>query len=265
MREDISDKLQKNYWNSLSGEYFSITSIDRSDFHYGPQIPGEKDLKLLNFLKPGMSALELGCGGAQNSIWLWKRGVSCTAVDISEEQIAHACALAEQAGASVDFHIAGIEDFLASAKPEAYDFVHSSHAFEFIKNPASAILLTSRTLKPGGYVMISSVHPLFNGDWISVEYTNDDGACISEDGQFIRNYFEPPDDIRDDDNGHAVSRAYPVSMWFDWFSEAGLRVCAVKEPRAVKKAPYTSDGWANHDGQLDAIPSTVIFLAAKLP
>ena len=32
---------------------------------------------------------------------------------------------------------------------------------------------------------------------------------------------------------------------------------------AVRDAPYTSDAWADHGGQLDRIPSTLVLLGRK--
>jgi hypothetical protein len=69
--------------------------------------------------------------------------------------------------------------------------------------------------------------------------------------------------MRDEDGFHVVSRAYPVSAWFDWLTAAGLIVTAIKEPAAIDDAPYSSDDWASHEGQLDVIPSTLILVAKK--
>ena len=90
----------------------------------------------------------------------------------------------------------------------------------------------------------------------------EDGGSERE-GQFLVDYFNPPDDIRDESGEHVVSRAYPVSSWFKWLREAGLEVTALEEPAAIADAPYSSDDWAAHGGQLDVIPSTVIFVAKK--
>ena len=47
------------------------------------------------------------------------------------------------------------------------------------------------------------------------------------------------------------------------FRAAGLEVTALLEPPATPDAPYTSDDWANHGGQLDRIPSTVILVGVR--
>ncbi len=265
MREKIMDSLQAGYWDSISDTYQRITRISCLDFHYGPQIPGESALQILPTFEPGMTALELGCGGAQNSVWLAKQGVACTAMDISEAQIANARKIALANAVSIRLQQGRLERFKNFVGDEAFDFVHSSHAMEFVEHPSDIIRDMVSCLKKGGTLMISTVHPLYNGDWICGEY-HEDEACEDAlgDGLFLKSYFEPPDDIRDEDGEHVISRAHPVSSWFKWLRAAGLDVLSIEEPAAIENAPYTSDDWANHEGELDAIPSTVIFVA-RLP
>ena len=86
---------QRRYWNAIAADYRAITRIDGSDFHYGPLLPGERKLRLLPPLTPGMTALELGCGEGQNSLYLARLGLQCTALDISEAQLSYARADAD--------------------------------------------------------------------------------------------------------------------------------------------------------------------------
>lgn len=265
-RERSDPRRQGAYWDALSDDYARITRIDTGDFHYGPQIPGESALHLLPPLGPGSRALELGCGGGQNSVWLARRGVACTALDISERQLDHARLVAAHAGAEVDFRRAALEDFDSVLPPRArYDLVHSSHALEFADSPARIVRAMAARAKRGGMVLVSTVHPVYNGEWIDGTFEDENGETCGEagPGMFLENYFEPPDDVRDDECGHVVSRAWPVSAWFRWFVEAGLRVVALEEPPAVPDAPYTSDDWAAHGGELDRIPSTLVIAGVK--
>lgn len=265
-RRSVSPARQREYWDALAPEYARITRIRTDDFHYGPQIPGERELRLLPPLDPGSSALELGCGGGQNSVYLATRGVRCEALDISERQLANARALAAHANVRVEFRRASLEDFAsAPPPPRSFDLVHSSHALEFVEDPGAVVRAMAAAAKRGGTVLVSTVHPLFNGDWIEGEWEDESGrgAGAAGSGIFLRDYFSPPDDVRDDAFGHAVSRAWPVSAWFGWFRAAGLEVTALLEPPATTDAPYTSDDWADHGGELDRIPSTVILLGRK--
>ena len=265
MRERIDAKRQSGYWDAIADEYQSFTRIRCDDFHYGPQIPGESALRLLPKFRPGMTALELGCGGAQNSVWLAKRGVVCTAMDVSSAQLAHAARLCREQGVAVRLAQAGFADFGRHLKArERFNFVHTSHAIEFVEDPAAAVAAMAARLKRGGTLMVSTVHPVYNGEWTAFEMETGRGRRTKPvDGLFLSSYFEPPDDVRDENGVHVVSRAHPVSSWFRWLKAAGLQVTALEEPAAIADAPYTSRDWADHGGQLDAIPSTVIFTARR--
>lgn len=266
-RETIEPDRQRAYWDALAPVYAAITRIREDDFHFGPQIPGDRELRILPDLPPGATALELGCGGGQNSVFLAAgRGLRCTALDVSEAQLSRARARAAAAGAAVEFLRSPIEGFEAAVGPDRrFDLVHSSHALEFVEDPAAAVRAMARAAKPGGWVVVSTVHPLFNGQWIEGEFEDEDGRDAGDAGAglFLPNYFSPPDDVRDDAFGHAVSRAWPVSAWFGWFRDAGLSVERLAEPAATADAPYTSDDWADHGGQLDRIPSTIVLLGRK--
>jgi len=312
MRSPILDSDSRSYWDALAPQYRRITRISCADFHYGPQIPGEKVLKILPPLKAGMSALELGCGGAENSVWLARRGLKCDAFDISEAQLEQARKIAAKRKVDINLFQASLSDFRANAirpynsdsvgangiRPK-YDFLHSSHAMEFAADPAAVVRDMAAVMKPGAWLMISTVHPLYNGEWMEMEEETTPpfghpsaGGEISlnpptrnsppaegcpkggvvgkcEDtfrhGLFLTNYFSPPDDIRDEFGEHIISRAHSISDWFKWSKAAGLSVEDLRDPPAVKNAPYTSDDWAEAaDGHLSAVPSTVIFLVRKL-
>ncbi len=255
-------EMQRAYWDGLSDRYQRVMEISTEDFHYGPQIPGESRLRLLPALRPGMRALEIGCGGGQNSVWLARQGVLCDAFDISAEQLRHARALARREGVQIAFAKGELDRWPACFKGP-YDLVHSSHALEFADNPAGVIARAAGALASGGTLVISTVHPLYNGEWVEGIDENDrpDGM-----GLFLRNYFRPPDDIRRKRGKiEVISRAYPVSSWFKWMRDAGLDVVALEEPAELQggKPPYTNADWADNAGELAAIPGTIILVARR--
>lgn len=255
--------LQESYWDGLADRYQRLMHIATDDFHYGPQIPGERDLRLLPKFQPGQTALELGCGAAQNSIWLAKQGVVCTAIDLSAEQLRHARALAKSAEVKIRLLRAPLERYAQKIKTR-FDFIHSSHAMEFVDDPAKLVAQMADHLLPGGTLMISTTHPLFNGEWVEGldDQGNPDGM-----GLFLRDYFAPPDDVRlQGKRVVVISRAYPVSSWFTWVRAAGLEVVHLAEPAALPEdvtPPYTSKDWSHHEGQLYAIPGTLIIVARR--
>lgn len=252
---------QKRYWNAISSEYRRVTRIDAGDFHYGPRIAGESKLRLLPKPYPGMNALELGCGGAQNSIWLARQGVDCSAVDISEAQLACAKQDAQIAGVTLNLFCSSLEAFESI---ETFDWVHSSHAMEFVADPLSILYKMVRWLKPGGTLMISTVHPIYNGEWFYAEDADDESKGTW--GRFIPNYFYPVADVREQPDGVGepiVSRAWPIGQWFAWIKQSGLVLESLLEPQADPESAYSSDAWEDDDGEAEAIPTTLILVAKK--
>ena len=93
----------EQYWNEIADAYQAETVISTDDFHYGPLIAGDSTLKLLPETLQGLDCLEVGCGGAQNSIYLAKHGAECPAVDISKKQLQFARRLAKRSDVGIRF------------------------------------------------------------------------------------------------------------------------------------------------------------------
>ncbi len=255
---------QQLYWNTLAPQYRALTRIRSDDFHYGPRLPGESTLRLLPPLQPGDHALELGCGAAQNSIHLARRGLHCTAVDISQAQLAFAAQDAARAGVRLDLTQSPLETY-TPPPGRRYPLIHSSHALEFLADPGDLIRRASQWLTPGGTLLISTVHPVYNGEWIYAEDPEDpdQGAW----GRFLTSYFHPQDDVREQPGGGPPlirSRAWPVSQWFTWIKQARLTLTHLAEPPPDPNPAYSSDAWEDDDGEALAIPTTLI-LAATAP
>jgi len=252
--------LQQEYWDKLADTYHKLNRISVDDFHYGPMIPGESELKLLPPLKKKQKALELGCGGAQNSIWLARQGLTCMAIDVSGAQIEHARVNARETQTKIRFSKQPIERAVRLIK-EKFDLIHTSHALQFVIDPEQIIGSMARLLNRGGTVVISTVHPLFHGKWI-----DDDGNdSRRKSGVLVSDYFAPPDDLRHEGRQIiARSRAYAVSQWFEWLRAANLEVTALAEPRVEEEglnAPYISRAWKQHLPMLRVVPGTLIFVA----
>lgn len=257
---EMDEGAQASYWNAISDMYREITRIDDQDFHYGPLLAGESELQLLPPLKAGMTSLELGCGEGQNSRWLARQGLHCVAVDISEGQLAYARKDAEAEGLEIDFRCASVEQFDPAGA--TFDLITSSHAFEFVAEPFEQVKRIAGWLKPGGTLMISTVHPVYNGEWVSAE--EEDGSETW--GRLLINYFRPIDDVREQPTGEGVpviSRAYPVSAWFNAFRAAGLVVERLEEPPASKTPAYASEDWLEAMDECTAVPTTIILVGRK--
>jgi len=177
-----------SYWDEISEAYQSLTEISTEEFHFGPLLPGDNILKIIPFNASSKRCLELGCGGAQNSIYLSKHGASCTALDISERQIAYALDLAKKENQKIDLLCTSMEE------PEGlkgeFDFVHSVYALPFSENPGKVFQTASDFLVEGGVFLLAAPHPLMQTDTLEVD---------GEFGIFIPDYFNPPTDIRFDE------------------------------------------------------------------
>jgi len=221
-------------------------------------LPGDSQLDILPEIAENTTCLELGCGAAQNSICLARRGARCTAIDISSAQIEHAKQLAQHHGVEISLQCAALED--EDAWPEGqYDFVHSVYALPFVDDPESFIRRAAARVAPGGTLLISTQHPVFAAEWLELE--------DEEMGLFLPSYFDPPEDLRQTATGELIgSSAYPISRVSEWIHSAGLRNLRLWEPEplpmeAIDQAPYHSPAWKELHPKLAAAPVSIIYTA----
>ncbi len=256
----------RGYWNSIAGKYRSAIKISLDDFHYGPLIPGDSALKLLPGMLGGLRCLELGCGRAQNSVFLARKGAVCEASDISESQLEGASALAAESGVEIKFHRSAMEDLPSSTG--SFDLVHSAYALDFCEDPKAALTKAASLVKPGGSFLLSVGHPLFSGVWLELK----DG----EEGLFLKDYFNPAPDLRKDKAGRETVRATfrPVSETANMLLDAGFSIERMLEPRAEipedaspeelsRIAPYWSKGWLSYSKELSRIPVVAVFKCVR--
>ncbi len=251
-------RAQKQYWDQIADDYQRLTEIATDDFHFGPLLPGDRQLGILPEVAPGTTCLELGCGAAQNSICLAKQGATCTAIDISPKQIKHARALTEQHGVSIDLQCLPLEDTGAWPKGP-FDLVHSVYALPFVAKPEAFIKRAAESVAPGGTLVLATQHPVFAAEWLELE--------DEEMGLFLPSYFDPPDDLRETETGDIIgSSAYPISTVSEWIHHAGLRDLRLWEPPplpidALDTAPYHSPAWKDLHPKLAAAPVAIIYRA----
>jgi len=254
---------QSIYWDDIADLYQSETHISTTDFHFGPLLPGDAQLRALPPVAPGMRCLEIGCGAAQNSIYLASLGAACTAIDISSEQLRHARIHADEAGATIELIHCPMEE-IAQRNLKPFDFIHSVFALCFSDHPDEVIRQSAALLKPGGHLLVSARHPLFAGEWLEV-----DGEGM---GTFLPDYFAPPDEERElPGSGSIRSRAYPISTLAEWIVQAGLQlerflepqpIDAISNPQRLQRIPYYSEDWLTLYQRLKHTPIAAIYLAS---
>jgi SAM-dependent methyltransferase len=149
----------RSSWNTISTSYQANARISTHDVHYGPFAPGERELGLLGEVY-GKRVLEVGCGGGQNAVALARWGASCTGLDPSAAQLAHARRLAREIGIDVEF-VDGVAENLAAFPDESFDLVLSSYAFDYVADLRLAYREAWRVLKLGGIFVFCLSHPWF--------------------------------------------------------------------------------------------------------
>ncbi|MHA1975497.1 MAG: class I SAM-dependent methyltransferase [Candidatus Hodarchaeales archaeon] len=164
----MSNEKNRQSWNKLSEYYQSSTGISLTDIHYAPYSPGEKKIKIIGDVK-GLDVVELGCGGGQIAIVLSKMGAnSVTALDISDQQLAHARKLAERENTDITFHQGDME-ILSEFHDSSFDLIVSVHAISYVSNLQNVFSEISRILRPNGRVVICTIHPLQYVLWEALE------------------------------------------------------------------------------------------------
>lgn len=258
------------YWDAVSATYQATTRISTRDFHYGPLLPGDRELGLLPDDLAGLRCLEVGCGAGQNSMVLARRGADCTAIDISAKQLDAGRALATAEGLDIDFRLADMDE-LAGRISGVFDLVHSTYALPFARNQEALIRTCRDLLVPGGQFLLTTAHPLYSGEWVDID-DDEEG-----EGLLLSDYFHPPDDVRIDvdDLSEIRMRSVPISTLTEWLRTAGFRLDRLQEPEPVTlplltedeirdRVPYESDAWRELYPVLQRIPVVVILSATRV-
>jgi SAM-dependent methyltransferase len=103
-------------------------------------------------LSPG-TAVDLGCGAGQNSLWLARQGWHVTGIDLAPTAIRSATLAAAAEGLAADF---AVEDLTSWAPDRTYDLVISTYALP-PSGPGRNHALTSaaRAVRPGGTLLVA--------------------------------------------------------------------------------------------------------------
>jgi ubiquinone/menaquinone biosynthesis C-methylase UbiE len=156
--EDV--RTNRAHWNAVSREYQAqnATQLNEKELAWGVFAVAEDDLRVLGDVT-GKRILELGCGAAQWSLFLSRRGAHPVGMDVSEEQLRHARTLMGEFGTTVP-----VLQATATRLPfpdETFDIVFCDHGAMSFADPSFTVPEAARVLRSGGLFAFSIITPLF--------------------------------------------------------------------------------------------------------
>lgn len=105
----------------------------------------------------GKTILDVGCGGGILAEALAGKGARVTGIDMAEQPLKVARLHLHESGLEVDYQLVTVEAF-AEQNPASFDIVTCLEMLEHVPDPASVITATSRLLKPGGMLFLSTIN-----------------------------------------------------------------------------------------------------------
>ncbi|MGD9888221.1 MAG: bifunctional 2-polyprenyl-6-hydroxyphenol methylase/3-demethylubiquinol 3-O-methyltransferase UbiG [Halothiobacillaceae bacterium] len=140
------DALAGEWWDA-NGALWTLHAINplRMDF-----IRAHVELQQRN-------VLDVGCGGGILTEALAREAREATGIDLAAASLSTARLHAEVQGLSINYRLMPIED-LAAAEPASFDVVTCMEMLEHVPDPAGIIQACADTLKPGGWLFLSTLN-----------------------------------------------------------------------------------------------------------
>src|SRR5690349_9356232 len=185
-------------------------------------------------LEPGERVLEVACGNGEFARRMAELGATVLATDFSEAMLERARAH----GGGVEYRLADATDeaaLTALGDPGSFDAVICNMAVMDMQEIELLARASAALLRPGGRLMLSTVHPAFNSGHVTrvLEQSDDDTGVVRKHSLRISGYRTPIVG-----KGVAVE-GQPATQWyFDRsladllrpFLANGLLVDALEEP-----------------------------------
>jgi SAM-dependent methyltransferase len=221
-----SSTKNRTFWNSSSDTYQAThgNALTENAMAWGVWRVPESELGVLGRVE-GCAVLELGCGAAQWTLALVRRGARAVGVDLSERQLDHA----RDRFRSVDRHpplVHGNAEQLPF-RNEAFDIVFCDHGATVFAPPDRIVSEASRVLKPTGLFAFCMSTPIRD-----ICFDSDVGKVKSE---LAADYFE----LSACDDGQTVEYQLPYGAWIRLFRRHGLVVEDLVEIQAPVDATTT--------------------------
>jgi SAM-dependent methyltransferase len=214
----LSD-LERNraFWDRESDSYQARhrEHIGRPEPRWGLwQLP-ESELQILGDVA-GKDVLELGCGAAQWSILLARRGARMVGVDNSARQLEHAREALEEAG--IEFMLVHAAAESVPLPNSSFDIAFADHGANRFADPYEWVPEAARLLRTGGLLAFSGATPFEIVCW--------DEAGGRMGAELQRDYFGLH---RIEEADGPVQFELPYGEWIRLFRKNGFEIEELRE------------------------------------
>lgn len=188
----------------------------------------------------GKDVLDAGCGPGLYAQELVRRGAQVTAFDSSAEMVRLAQA---RVGGTAQIRQGSLAAPLDWVADESQDVVLMALVLHHLEDRATGFRELFRVLRPGGRVVLSTVHP--TSDWLRHGGSYFTSEAIEETwhGTWQVRYWRQP-----------------LGAWCDEFTDAGFVIERLVEPRPV---PEMADRFPEHHEHLQRQPEFLAFRLRK--
>jgi SAM-dependent methyltransferase len=224
-------RRNRNAWDRFSDEYQAEHASQLNDYAcvWGIWNVPEDELHVLGEVA-GKDILEFGCGAAQWSIGLARRGAHPVGVDNSVRQLEHARHL--MAGANVDFPLLHASAENVPLPDASFDIVFCDHGAMSFADPYKTVPEAARLLRGGGLLAFNMTSPL---RMLVAENPRTEQPTT----ELERTYFNLHRFVPEDDG--AVTFQLPYGEWIRLFRLNGLVVEDLIEIQPSETATSTYD------------------------
>jgi SAM-dependent methyltransferase len=228
----MASHIRKNrrHWNEDSESYQARhgATLRRKAMAWGVWRIPEAKLKVLGDVR-GKDTLELGCGAAQWSVALARRGARPIGLDLSERQLDHASRNVRRTKVSFPLVQASAEDLPFA--PDSFDVVFCDHGAITFTKPGRTVPEVARVLRPGGLFAFSQDTPIHFVTWDPRRQRY--GDTLKGD------YF----DMRSDPDEVSAVFQLPYGEWVRVFRRAGFLIEDLIELRPPAGARTTYEDY----------------------
>jgi len=178
-------------------------------------------------------ALELGCGAAQWTVELARRGAHATGLDLSAAQLELARKHLADGGIEASLVQGSAEELPFG--DESFDLVMCDHGALSFADPRAAIPEVARVLRPGGRLAFSIHSPLLFICW--------NPKTERVDRRLHFDYF----DMRSEADESSIQFQLPYGEWIELFRSSGLELRRLVHLRPADDATTTYDDYAPYE------------------